>query len=165
MGSLRGDGGRKPASDAEWDPFCKIEHPAMGVTAQFACWGQAPKPPLNSPVPGLAARFCETLLSGLRPSQGRRKRSTLFLMPGGLRLFLLPVIAHDPVHVGPDSQQLPHFVTRFFVVGVGRFFLRQQSGVLGLEALNGRQLFQPQAVKEIFRRLMQQDVALMLGLE
>lgn len=76
----------------------------------------------------------------------------------------LPVVAHDPVHVGPDSQQLPHFVTGLFAAGVGRLSLRQQSGVLGLEVLDGGQLFQSQAVKEIFR-LMQQYVTLMFSAE
>ena len=47
-------------------------------------------------------------------------------------------------------------------VGVGRFFHRQQCGVLGVQRLDRGELLQAQGIKMLLCSLVQQDVGLML---
>ena len=80
-----------------------------------------------------------------------------------LFLFLAALIlAQHTIHVLLVEQQLAHLVTRTPVFGIRRLFLRQQLGVFLLQALDGGQLFDAQLVKGFLRRLVQQDVAIML---
>ena len=47
----------------------------------------------------------------------------MFLLADRLLLPLLFIVAHQPVHVGLDGQQLLHLVSRLAVVGICRLFL------------------------------------------
>ena len=116
-------------------------------TGLFACWWQAPKPPLNSPVPGLAARSCGTLLSGRRPDR-TREQSALVLLPGGP--FLLFLLAQDTVHVGLDGQQLPHLIPCLSVVGVGGFFSASKAAYSAWRLLTVGSFFSPSPSKYFF---------------
>ena len=72
------------------------------------------------------------------------------------------ILAQHPVHVLLVEQQLAHLIARTPVFGIRRLFLRQQLGIFLLQALDGGELFHAQLVKGVLRRLVQQDVALML---
>ena len=75
-----------------------------------------------------------------------------------IRFFTVCPSVEHPVNILFMDQQFPHFSANGAVFGVGRFFLCQQFGVLLLQALDRRELFHPQLVKSLFRRLMQQNV-------
>ena len=81
-----------------------------------------------------------------------------------LFLFLTArVFTQHTIHVLLVEQQLAHLIARTSVFGIRRLFLRQQLGVFLLQALDGGQLFDAQLVKGFLRRLVQQDVALMIS--
>ena len=61
--------------------------------------------------------------------------------------------AKQPVHIGLHSQQLPHFIVGLPELAVGFLLFLQQLCVLGLQALDCRNLFQPQLVKGFFAAL------------
>ena len=75
---------------------------------------------------------------------------------------LLFLGAKQPVHIGLHSQQFPHFITGLPELAVGFLLFLQQLCVLGLQALDCRNLFQPQLVKGFFCRLMKQNIRFML---
>ena len=83
----------------------------------------------------------------------------------------------DPIHIVLDRQQLPHGGAGLPVLGVGRFLIRQQLGILGLKNLDRGQrihlpivqgihprgeLFHVQLVDGFLGGLVQQDFLLML---
>ena len=77
-----------------------------------------------------------------------------------LFLFLaVRIPAEHPVHLLLIEQQLAHLVTRTPVDGIRCLFLSQQLGVFLLQALNGRELFHAQIVKDVLRRLVQRRFA------
>ena len=76
-----------------------------------------------------------------------------------------PGVLQNAVHIGLDGQQLPRLVAGLAQLCVGRLFLRQQRGVLGLQVLHLWQLLDVQLVKGPLRRLMEQDVGLVLRTE
>lgn len=124
--------------------------------------GGATPTPIEQPCSGAGCAFLRNAFCRAGGPTGREKRSALFFLPGGLRLLLLCFLAQQTIHIGLDGQQLPYLVPCLSVIGVDGFFLRQQSGVLGLETLDRGQLFQSQTVKGFLRRLMQKYLALML---
>ena len=67
--------------------------------------------------------------------------------PSFIRFLLLLVQLQNTVDIGLGRQQLFHFLAGFSVVGVGRFLLRQQLGVLGIQCLDGGQLLEAQSIK------------------
>ena len=86
-----------------------------------ACWG-FPKPLLNSSVPELAARFCETLWNTDSSSLPVFLFFFGFLFPGAERL----------VHIRLYGQQLPHFIAGLPVLAVGFLLFLQQLCILSL---------------------------------
>ena len=52
------------------------------------------------------------------------------------RQLQLLIQLQNTVDIGLGRQQLFHFFTGFSVVGVGRFLLRQQLGVLGIQPVS-----------------------------
>ena len=77
-------------------------------------------------------------------------------------LLLALVFAQHTIHVLLVEQQLAHLIARTPVGGIRRLFFGKQLGIFLLQALDGGQLFDAQLVKGILRRLVQQNVALML---
>ena len=77
-------------------------------------------------------------------------------------LLLALVFTQHTIHVLLVEQQLAHLVTRTPVGSIRRLFLRQQLGVFLLQALDGGEPFDAQLVKGVLRRLVQENVALML---
>ena len=63
----------------------------------------------------------------------------------------------DPIHIVLDRQQLPHVGAGLPVLGVGRFLIRQQLGILGLKILDSGELFHVQLVEGFLGGLVQQD--------
>ena len=66
----------------------------------------------------------------------------------------------DPIHIVLDRQQLPHGGAGLPVLGVGRFLIRQQLGILGLKILDSGELFHVQLVEGFLGGLVQQDLFL-----
>lgn len=77
-------------------------------------------------------------------------------------LLLALVFTQHTIHVLLVEQQLAHLVTRTPVGSIRRLFLRQQLGVFLLQALDGGEPFDAQLVKGVLRRLVQENVSLML---
>lgn len=71
-----------------------------------------------------------------------------------------PCPAYDPRSACGAAAR--HLIARTPVGGIRCLFLSQQLGVFLLQAFDGGQLFHAQLVKGILRRLVQQNVALML---
>ena len=82
--------------------------------------------------------------------------------PSFIRFLLLLIQLQNTVDIGLGRQQLFHFLTGFSVVGVGRFLLRQQLGVLGIQRLDGGQLLEAQSIKIVLCGLVDRDLAFML---
>ena len=76
-----------------------------------------------------------------------------------LRLGLLH--RQDPIHIVLDRQQLPHGGAGLPVLGIGRFLVCQQLGILGLKLLDSGQLLHIQLVEGFLGGLVQQDFFLM----
>ena len=77
----------------------------------------------------------------------------------------LPVLFVQPQQTGGVrlvDQQLPHLLLRPVVLGVGRLFLCQQPCIFFVQAPDRGQLFQAKRIKGFLRRLVDEDVALML---
>ena len=85
--------------------------------------------------------------------------------PSFIRFPLLLIQLQNTVDIGLGRQQLFHFLTGFSVVGVGRFLLRQQLGVLGIQRLDGGQLLEAQSIKIVLCGLVDRDLAFMLSKE
>ena len=81
-----------------------------------------------------------------------------------LLFLLLPalVFSQHTIHVLLVEQQLAHLIARTLVFGIRRLFFGKQLGIFLLQALDGGELFHAQLVKGVLRRLVQQNVALML---
>ena len=77
-------------------------------------------------------------------------------------LLLALVFAQHTIHVLLVEQQLAHLIARTPVFGIRRLFFGKQLGIFLLQALDGGEPFDAQLVKGFLRRLVQQDVALML---
>ena len=60
------------------------------------------------------------------------------------------------------DQQLPHPLLRTVVLGVGRLFLCQQPCKFFVQAPDRGQLFQAERIKGFLRRLVDEDIPLML---
>ena len=58
-----------------------------------------------------------------------------------LLIRLRPAVTHQTVHVGTDRQQLFHFISRPAIIGIDRFFLCQERGILRLQTLDRGELF------------------------
>ena len=71
----------------------------------------------------------------------------------------------DPIHIVLNRQQLPHSGAGVPVLGIGRFLVRQQLGVLGLKLLDRGQLLHVQLVEGFLTRLVQPDLILMLSVK
>lgn len=84
------------------------------------------------------------------------------LFPSFIRFLLLLVQLQNTVDIGLVRQQLFHFLTGFSVVGVGRFLLRQQLGVLGIQRLDGGQLLEAKPIKIVLCGLVDRDLTFML---
>ena len=84
------------------------------------------------------------------------------MFPSFIRFLLLLIQLQNTVDIGLGRQQLFHFLTGFSVVGVGRFLLRQQLGVLGIQRLDGGQLLEAQSIKIVLCGLVDRDLAFML---
>lgn len=82
--------------------------------------------------------------------------------PSFIRFLLLLIQLQNTVDIGLSRQQLFYFFTGFSVVGVGRFLLRQQLGVLGIQRLDGGQLLEAQSIEIVFCGLVDRDLAFML---
>ena len=82
--------------------------------------------------------------------------------PSFIRFLLLLIQLQNTVDIGLGRQQLFHFLTGFSVVGVGRFLLRQQLGVLGIQRLDGGQLLEAQSIKIVLCGLVDRDLTFML---
>ena len=77
----------------------------------------------------------------------------------------LPVLLVQPQQtggVGLVDQQLPHPLLRPVVLGVGRLFLCHEPCKFFVQAPDRGQLFQTERIKGFLRRLVDEDVALML---
>ena len=88
---------------------------------------------------------------------------SLFLL--ALPLGGLPVLFVQPQQIGGVrlvDQQLPHLFLRPVVLGVGRLFLCQQPCKFFVQAPDRGQLFQAERIKGVLRRLVDEDVPLML---
>ena len=81
--------------------------------------------------------------------------------PSFIRFLLLLVQLQNTVDIGLGRQQLFHFLTGFSVVGVGRFLLRQQLGVLGIQRLDGGQLLEAKPIKIVLCSLVDRDLTFM----
>ena len=87
-------------------------------------------------------------------------------------LFFLSLMLVCPLFLFFQTQQicgiclvdhkLPHLLLRFVVVGVCRFFLRQQPCKFFVQAFDFGKLFKTEIVKGFLCRLMNQNIALML---
>ena len=77
-------------------------------------------------------------------------------------LLLALVFAQHTIHVLLVEQQLAHLIARAPVFGIRRLFFGKQLGIFLLQALDGWRPCDAQLVKGFLRRLVQQDVALML---
>ena len=75
---------------------------------------------------------------------------------------MLLIHLQDTVDIGLGRQQRFHFLTGFSVVGVGRFLLRQQLGVLGIQRLDGGQLLEAKPIKIVLCGLVDRDLTFML---
>lgn len=77
----------------------------------------------------------------------------------------LPVLFIQPQQIGGVGlvdQQLPHLLLRPVVLGVGRLFLCQQPCKFFVQAPDRGQLFQAKRIKGFLRRLVDEDIPLML---
>ena len=82
--------------------------------------------------------------------------------PSFIRFLLLLVQLQNTVDIGFGRQQLFHFLTGFSVFGVGRFLLRQQLGVLGIQRFDGGQLLEAKPIKIVLCGLVDRDLTFML---
>ena len=72
------------------------------------------------------------------------------------------IVPKNSIHICFGGLEGTHFIFRLLVLCVHSFFLRQELGIFGLQALDGGQLFQALLVKELLCRLMQYDFRFML---
>ena len=76
-------------------------------------------------------------------------------------LYRVAVVLHL-LNILPRRQNILHMFTRRVVLAVQRFLLGGKRGVFGFERIDRRELFKPQRVKILFRRLMRRDVVAMI---
>ena len=81
--------------------------------------------------------------------------------PSFIHFLLFLVQFQNTVDIGFGRQQLFHFLAGFSVFGVGRFLLRQQLGVLGIQRLDGGQLLEAKPIKIVLCGLVDRDLAFM----
>ena len=73
------------------------------------------------------------------------------------------IVPKNPIHICFGGLERTHIIPGLLILCIHSFFLRQELGIFGLQALDGGQHFQALFIKKLLCRLMQYDLRLMLG--
>ena len=72
------------------------------------------------------------------------------------------IVPKNPIHICFGGLERTHIIPALLILCIHSFFLRQELGIFGLQALDGWQLFQALFVKKPLCRLMQNYFRFML---